>query len=453
MSHQTPFTSHADVVIIGGGLSGLSAAVHLAQRGANVLLLEQSQKLGGRCYSYIDEQTGDVIDNGQHILVGAYHQTLRYLELIGTRHSLKELPRISLRFHHPEKGFVIFEVSSLPKPFHLTTGMLKFKLLSLSERQKMLKVGLELYRWDTALEKRLSCLTIEQWLTLLGQSHEAKRSFWYPIAVAAMNESPERASALLFARSLKQTFLGKQSDASILIPTVGQTELYVDCAVEFLKKRKGKIQTQSEVESVAVEKSKAVGVRLKNGHYISAQTVIGAVPHYALKKLLPAKFRKEQPFAYLDKFESSPIVSINLWFDREFMEMEYVGLIGKTLQWVFNRRKILQEHNKPMGYISAVISAAYDVVDLSKDELVKIALHDLQSVFPEARKVNLLHSVVIKERRGSFSATPEIDAVRPATGTPIENFYVAGDWTQTGLPATIEGAILSGAMAALMIHK
>jgi uncharacterized protein with NAD-binding domain and iron-sulfur cluster len=134
------------------------------------------------------------------------------------------------------------------------------------------------------------------------------------------------------------------------------------------------------------------------------------------------------------------------------MDMDYVGLISKKLQWVFNRRNILQERNKPTSYISAVISAAYDIVDLSKEELVKIAVHDLQSVFPNVRNAKLLHSVIIKEKRASFSATPEIDTVRPATETPIENFYVAGDWMQTGLPATIEGAILSGVTAAKQIQ-
>jgi squalene-associated FAD-dependent desaturase len=302
------------------------------------------------------------------------------------------------------------------------------------------------------LEQELSGLTIEEWLTHLRQSSEAKRSFWYPIAISVMNDLPERASARLFARSLKQAFLGRKSDSRILIPTVGQTELYVNSAVEFIKNHNGKIQTQSEVESIEIDRSKVLGVRLKNGKHCSSKSVISSVPQYALKKILPMKFGKEPPFIHFDKFESSPIVSINLWFDKHFMDMDYVGLISKKLQWVFNRRNILQERNKPTSYISAVISAAYDIVDLSKEELVKIAVHDLQSVFPNVRNAKLLHSVIIKEKRASFSATPEIDTVRPATETPIENFYVAGDWMQTGLPATIEGAILSGVTAAKQIQ-
>jgi squalene-associated FAD-dependent desaturase len=453
LPHHEHRTSHADVVIIGGGLSGLSAAVHLAQRGAHVFLLEQSQKLGGRCYSYLDETTGDIVDNGQHLLVGAYHHTLDYLTIIGTRHYLKELPNLALPFHHPEKGFATFEVLSLPQPFHLTAGILKFKILSFSERRKMLNVGVELRRKDTSLEEKLSPLTVEHWLNQVGQSEEAKRSFWYPLATAVMNEVPQRASALLFARSLKQAIFGKISDVSIFIPTVGQTQLYVDSALQYLNHHKGKIYPRSEVETLLVEKTKVVGVKVKDGNRILSDYVISAVPYFALKKFLPVNYRNEPPFDRLDEFDSSPIVSINLWFDKHVMDMEYVGLIGKQLQWVFNRRKIFDEQSKPTGYLSAVISAAYDVVDLPKEEIVKVALHDLQSVFPDVRNTQLLHAVVIKEKRASFSATPASNVVRLTTATPIENFYLAGDWTQTGLPATIEGAILSGVLAAKQIDS
>ncbi len=442
--------SEVDAVISGGGLSGLSAAVELASKGAKVVLFEQAPKLGGRCYSYLDEKTGDVVDNGQHVLLGAYHNTLRYLDLIGTRSLLRVQPKLSLPFHHPEKGFASFEISSLPKPFHLTTGMLKFKLLSLRERQKLLNVGFELSCWNHKLEEKLSSLTIEQWLTGLGQSEEAKKNFWYPIAISVMNELPECASALLFARSLKAAFLGKKSDASVLIPTVGQTELYVNGAVEFLQKHNASIHTRSEVEAVEVEKSKVTGIRLKNGKVIKSKHVVGAVPHTALKKLIPAGFRNEPPFVHFSKFASSPIVSLHLWFDKDFMEMEFVGLIDHKLQWVFNRRKIMGEEKK-LSYISAVISGAYDVVDLTKEELVTLALKDLSEVFPESVKAKLVHSIVIKEKRATFSPTNEVEPFRPSSETPIKNFYLAGDWTNTGLPATIEGAVMSGFRTASLV--
>jgi hydroxysqualene dehydroxylase len=442
-----------DVAIIGGGLSGLAAAVELALSGVDVALFERSPKLGGRCYSYVDVKTGDVVDNGQHVLLGAYHNALRYLKLVGTREFLHEESGLVLPFHHPRKGRGLFESSSLPKPFHLTTGMLKFKLLSFRERQKLLKVGLELNRLNDALEKRLSSLTIEQWLTSLNQSDEAKRSLWYPIAISAMNELPHRASALLFALSLRAAFLGKKSDSGFLIPTIGQTDLYVAGAEKIFHKEKTKVFLNTEIQSLAIAGSRAVGLRLKGNKTVSANYVISAVPYYSLYNLLPQKLCKEKPFVDLHKFESSPIVSIHLWFDKDFMDVPYIGLIDRKVQWVFNRRKIMQKERQPTGYISTVISGAHDVVDLSKDDLVKIALCELNEVFPDSRHARLVHSIVIKEKRATFSPTNEVESLRPSVETSILNFFLAGDWTNTGLPPTIEGAVLSGFHAARLVTE
>lgn len=436
----------SDVIIIGGGLSGLAAAVELAFQGAHVSLFEQSPKLGGRCYSYIDSTTGDIVDNGQHLLIGAYRNTLRYLEIIGSQHLLWKNPY--LYFYHPERGFAKFNVASLSN----IMSLLKFKLLSLCEWHKMLIVGFELRRWDSCLEKELSNLTVQQWLTQKKQSDNAQRSFWNPIAIAVMNELPDKASALLFARCLKAAFFGEKKEASILIPAVGQTELYISGAIEFLKKYKGMIYTNTKVENIDVEKSKVKGVRFKDGSRCTARYVISAVPYYSLKNVIPSSLKTVQPFLFLNKFDSSPIVSINLWFDREFMKMEYVGVIGKQLQWIFNRREILKGEKKQGSYISAVISGARDVVAMSKEELVCIAKKDLEDVFPESKQCKLVHSIVIKEKRATLSATNDIELLRPMTQTPLENFYLAGDWTNTGLPATIEGAIKSGFSAAHCIQ-
>ncbi len=446
-------TDVVDVAIIGGGLSGLAAAVSLAVKGVRVALFERSPKLGGRCYSYIDEKTGDVVDNGQHVLLGAYHNTIRYLDLIGSRKFLRERPSLSLPLHHPEKGFGTFNVVSLPRPFHLTAGMLKFKLLSFNDRKKLLNVGFALRGWNMELERKLSSLSIEQWLNELHQSEGAKQCVWYPLAISVMNELPQTASALLFARSLKLAFLGKKSDSAVLIPGVGQTALYVDGAVRLLEKHKAMIHTSTEIDSLIIQHSRAGGIKTTSGDTIAAKHVISAVPYFALENLIPSEYRTMKSFTGLNQFASSPIVSIHLWFDKEFMEQEYVGLIGKTLQWVFDRRKIMNEEGKPHSYITAVISGAYETVGLSKDALVETALKDLHLVFPKSKTATLLHSIVIKEKRASFSPTNEVESFRPSSETEIQNLYLAGDWTNTGLPATIEGAIMSGFMAAKLSSR
>jgi zeta-carotene desaturase len=440
-----------DVIIIGGGLSGLAAAVKLSLAGIRVALFEKSPKLGGRCYSYIDRGTGDVVDNGQHVLLGAYHNLLHYLDFIGTKHLLKREPALSMTFHHPIKGKGKFKIPSLPKPFHLTAGMLKFKLLSFKDRQCLLKVGMALNNWDEKTEKQLRMLTIEEWLVGLKQSEEARKSLWYPIAVSVMNETPEKASALLFARALRAAFLENKSDSAILIPQVGQSELYVQPAEELLAKHEAKIFTNTEVDSIEVNGGKVTGIYTVDGKHVKAGNVISTIPHYVLQKIIPKIFGNEPPFIHLDKIKLSPIISFHLWFDGEFMEMDYLGLIDKNIQWLFNRRRIMKGTHKSTCFICAVISGAHDYIDMPKEKLLSLAMKDIHDVFPDSRKAKLTHSKIIKERRATFSPTPNVELFRCSTETPIKNFYLAGDWTNTGLPATIEGAVMSGFKAADLV--
>lgn len=442
-----------DVVVVGGGLSGLAVSTQLAIDGANVVMIEQANKLGGRAYSYVDKKTGDVVDNGQHVLVGAYHRTLQYLKNIGTRELLSLPENFHLHFHHPDNGFETFTFGSALFPINLAVAAFRFRILSLKDRRRFLKVGIQLRNWDEDLEQTLRRLTVAEWLQTMEQSNEAKRSFWYPIAISVMNESPEKASALLFARSLRSTFLGNASDAMILIPTVGQTKLYVDGAVRLFANHGSKVLLNSEAKSLTFHKNKATGVVLKNGKRIHAKSVICAVPHAALMRLLPETIRHIEPFDHLKKIHFSPIVSIHLWFDRPIMDRDFVGLIDRRIQWIFNRRKIMHQYGKPENHLSAIISGAYKYVDLPKEKLAKIAVDDIASVYPTARNAVLAHYVIIKEKRATFSPTNEVESFRPDQQSPIENLYLAGDWTNTGLPPTIEGAIMSGFRCAELVGK
>lgn len=437
-----------DVVIIGGGLGGLAAAVELASNGVRVMLVEQAPRLGGRCYSYVDKKTGDIVDNGQHVLLGVYKHTLRYLETVGTRSSLRAQKSLSLPLYHPVKGLTELKIRLLPRPFHLTVGMLQFKALTLNERQQLLKVGFALRRWDHALERELASLTVDQWLTRLHQGAAALACIWHPLAISIMNEIPDRASALLFARSLKAAFLGKKSDSSMLIPMIGQSELYVNGAEEFLRRHGARIIVNSEVETIEIGERRARGVRLKDGTRYPAEFVISAVPYFGLRKIVPKDYRSIAPFDVGERFDSSPIVSIHCWFDADADELEFCGLIGRHVQWLFNRRRIMGDTKQRPAYLSAVISGAHDIVDLPKSEILRVVLDDVKRVLPGCNASTLVHSVIIKEKRATFSPTNEIESLRPSTETPVRNLFLAGDWTATGLPATIEGAVMSGVKAA-----
>lgn len=427
-------------------MSGLAAAVRLASRGASIILCEQAPRLGGRCYSYFDRRREDVVDNGQHVLLGAYHNALDYLDTIGTRRYLRKQRSLHIPLHHPVEGFASFTVPAIPKPFHLTAGMLKFDLLTFRERRGLLRVGLELSRWDRSLDRGLSDKTVDQWLTGLGQSAQAMKCLWHPIAISVMNELPGKASALLFARTLRAAFLGKRSDSAILLPTVGQTDLYVSGAIRYLSRRNVRLLHNAEVRSLEVGGSGVSRVALKNGRRLAADFVIAAVPYHSLERIIPESLRSAQPFAGLTRIKSSPIVSFHLWFERDFMDADFIGLIDRRIQWVFNRRRIMSEERKKSGYLSAVISGAHDFIDLPRQALLSMALEDLREVYPGMGK--LQSSVIIKEKRATFSPTCDAERWRPPARTPIRNFFLAGDWTDTGLPATIEGAVLSGFRAA-----
>jgi squalene-associated FAD-dependent desaturase len=439
-----------DVAVVGGGLAGLAASVQLALNGARVVLIEQANKLGGRAYSYIDRTTGDVVDNGQHVLVGAYRCTLQYLKLVGTRELLTIPEDFHLHFHHPEKGFTTMTFDVLPAGAAL--AVIRYPAFSLKDRIRLLRAAMKLSKWDQHDEHSLKHLTVSQWMDALRQSTEVRRSFWYPLAVSIMNESPEQASAWLFARSLHATFFSQQSNAKILLPRVGQTELYVDGASSILTQAKTNVLLSTEVTSVSFQKDKAVGVVLKNGKRIKAGNVVVAVPSFVIRRLLPDRLR-DGLHLRTEQFRSSPIVSIHLWFNKPVMDKDFVGLIGRRVQWVFNRRRIMRERGKPENYVSAIISAAYEVVNLSKEALTTLAVRDIASAYPSLRDAKLTHSVVIKEKRATFSPTNEVEPYRPSQRTPVENLYLAGDWTDTGLPPTIEGAIMSGFRCAELISQ
>ncbi len=435
------------VIVIGAGLSGLAAAVALSARTIQVTVLEQKPAAGGRAYSFRDTVTGDVVDNGQHVLIAGYARTRDFLRLVGTEHLLNIQHRPSLIFHHPGRGFVDFHLPRLPSPLHLAAGVLSSSLLHGWDRVALLRAGLALRKQNKA---SLQSLTINQWLDSAGQSEESKRCFWEPLAIAIMNDHISRASAEVFVRSLNIAFLGGQDNAALVIPSVGLSELYVSGAEQFIRAHGGEVLYSQDVHGVAIESSRAEGVTLKDGSRMAASAVIVAVPWYRISSLLPVQL-VQSSYSSLEQFESAPIVSIHLWFERDFMPEEFVGIIGRTVQWAFNKRKLNKESGSG-GHVSLVISGAYEQVGMTNDELVAIALRDLCSVYPDCPGM-ALHSLVIREKRATLSITPEVEKLRPDQQTEIPNLFLAGDWTKTGLPSTIEGAIVSGERCAELAHR
>jgi hydroxysqualene dehydroxylase len=432
------------VVIIGGGFSGLAAATTLSERGHSVLILEARAHLGGRAYSFVDAKTGDTVDNGQHLFMGCYRHTISFLKKIGTLDKLKFQTTPRVDFLDRTFGITSFDCPDLPAPMNVLGGLFRLKGLTVGDKLRALKIGNAIRTSRNGTER--NGLTVTEWLTNLKQSDRIKDRFWYPMAVATLNESPDIASARMLKVVLKEAFSGDRANANIGISSVGLSDLYTIAAREYIESRGGSVETNAPVKSFVIEDGRASAVILKDGRTVEADYFISAVTPQALIKLLPDNIGAGE-FAHLSQLESSPIISINLWFDRSVTTSEFAGLLGTRIQWLFNKAKISATRSGS-NQLAIIISAARNFVGMTKDALVEMAVSELGELIPESRNAEVLHSVVVKEREATLSHTVESDLLRPGPRTGISNLILAGDWTATGLPATIESAVLSGNVAA-----
>ncbi len=438
-----------DAIIIGGGLAGLSAAVDLTSKGRRILLLEQKPHLGGRTYSFVDKQTGDPVDNGQHLMMGCYHETLRYLRSIGSDRLAILQPNLHIEFLHPKNGFASLRCPPLPAPLHVLVGLLRLKTIPFSHRLRLLSIGIELLASSRQKEQELELLTVDQWLSSLKQTPENRKYLWDILAVGTLNDDPSTVSALLFYRVLKAAFLGSRVNSGLLVPKVGLSELLVNPAAKFIESHGGEILTSAGVDGVEIRDQRVEEVRIGRKKFKGA-AYVSAIPYHSLAALLEGGRRgTNPPVENLGKFKSSPIITLHLWLDRPVMEHEFVATLDSTIQWIFNKSKMYQSDQQDgKQYLSLVISGAERYVQWPGEKLVNVAMKELRDLLPAAGGARVLHSIVIKEKRATFSPRPGIESIRPGTETSISNFFLAGDWTNTGYPATIEGAIISGIKAA-----
>ncbi len=434
--------SAAPVLIIGGGFAGLAAAADLAAQGTQVLLLERRNFLGGRAYSFTDKITGDTIDNGQHLMMGCYHHTLNFLHKIGASHKVKFQSNPRVDFLSEAEGHASFACPALPAPLHLLVGLSRLKTIGWKDRISALRVGLALKTMNSN-RARLADITVREWLNELGQSARIQSRFWDLLALATLNEAPELASADMFARVLEQAFMHAKQDSTMVIARVGLSDLYTTDAVKFIETRGGEVKMQAGVKTIDFENNRAVGVTLANGERIAAATIISAVPYFMLKDMLAPELLTAH-FPVVAEFKSAPIVSINLWYDESVTELEFVGLLDSPIEWVFNKNAIAGDTHKQRQHLALVISGAHQAAAQPKEFLIEMATAEMKRFFPKARQQSPAHAYIIKEQHATISHTVGTARKRPAQKTPFSNFFLAGDWTATGLPATIESAVWSG---------
>ncbi|HKB08753.1 MAG TPA: hydroxysqualene dehydroxylase HpnE, partial [Candidatus Polarisedimenticolia bacterium] len=368
-----------DAIVVGGGFAGLAAATHLVQEGARLLLLEAKPHLGGRARSWVDSDTGSIVDNGQHLFMGCYRETLRFLERIGSLDRLHFDARLRVPLLDPGGGMSVFALPPLPAfSLSVVAGLLRYPGLSLRQRLGLLRVGRAVHRGagrapsTEALDER----SVESWLGALGQGSAALDRLWNPLAIATLNEEPARASAAMFLPVLREVLAGGASGSRLGVARVGLSDLYADPAAQFLRARGSEVRLRAPVRELLVQGRRCTGVLLPNGERLTAPHVIAAVPPADLLEMLPSGIAADPYFSRCARLETSPIVSIYLWFGSPVTDLPFAGLIGGQWQWLFNRHAFAGRQGPGHG-ITLVRSAARAFVEAPRDVLVRRALDDL----------------------------------------------------------------------------
>jgi len=438
-----------DVAVIGGGFAGLSAAVALARGGARVIVFEARSRLGGRATAFPDRDTGEIVDNGQHVLLGCYTDTFAFLREIGASGNVALDRELNVTMiDRAGKRSRLSCPSFLPAPLHLMAGVLEWDGLALRDRLSVLSMAtpLKLARRELqpgAVRKAASPgETVENWLIRNGQTAAIREMLWNPLALAALNQQPEHAGAPAFARVLGEMFGGDASASAIALPTTPLNVMYAEPARQYIESHRGEVRTGAAAKVEAGGNGLHVKV---NGERFTPAAVISSVPWFALGDVFdgaPAPIA--DIVARATRMASSPIVTVNLWYDRRIIDEAFVGLPGRTMQWVFDKRIVF---GNDASHLSLVSSGAETIVRRTNDELIQLAEQEIDEALPVGRSARLLRASVVREPRATFSLAPGQPA-RPSTETPIRGLYLAGDWIETGLPATIESAVRSGHRAA-----
>lgn len=426
------------VAVVGAGLAGLSAACALADAGWRVTLLERRPYLGGRASSYEHPGTGEVVDNCQHVLLGCCTNLRDFYRRIGVEDKIRWYRRLT--FIEPGGRQSVIEPGVLPAPLHSSFSFLGAGFLSLTDKTAIARALLALAGALPADDAP----PFSQWLRDHGQTQRAIDRFWAPVLVSALNEDLDRVSSRYAALVFRESFLKSAQAGEMGLPAVPLSALY-DAAGDYVRARGGEVRTRAALQSFQPD---ATGVRLCiGGNEERFDAAVIAVPFQALAGMLPQDDVAEGLRPILSRFETSPITGVHLWFDREITELDHAVLLDRTIQWMFHKSRI-QGRAGQGSYVELVISASKRLVEKPRQEIIDIAMKELAEFFPAVREAKVTKATVIKEVHATYAPLPGTDANRPVQATPWPKVFLAGDWTQSGWPATMEGAVRSGYLAA-----
>ncbi len=422
-------------VVIGGGFAGLTSAVYLSQAGFKVELIEASQKLGGRAYSFFDKKNNSIIDNGQHIMMGCYFDTLKFLKKIDALNNLYIQDKLQVNFLKDNFDLYKLAASNSFYPYNLISALLNYKAISLSERLKLLKLLIKLPFY---LDKDLKNLTVYDWLKKENQTEKIIKSFWEILAVGSLNTNIKKASALTFSIVLRYIFLKGNKAASIILPKHGLSETYCNNSKEFIEQNGGVVSFSEQVIELVNYENKIKEIKTSKRVIKNFDYIISAVPLFAAKKIL-----QKQNILNEIELEYSAILNVHIWLKENHLKEKFYGFIDSLVHWVFNQN----------DHITIVISDANDLMELTKEEIFNLVCEELEK-YLKIKPEEIKDYQIIKEKRSTFIPSVEVLKKRPNQQTKFSNFILAGDWVNTNFPSTIESAVKSGRIAAeILINK
>jgi zeta-carotene desaturase len=482
---MAPSASQPTVAVAGGGLAGLAAACALATAGFRVTVFEKRPFLGGRASSYQHPGTGEVVDNCQHVLFRTCTNLINFYERIGVDHDIRWYDEMT--FLEPGGRASVMRASALPAPLHTAPSFLHFSFLTAQDKLAIARAMVPL----TLTAQKDTGKSFADWLQQHGQTSGAIERFWKPILISALSEDLDRISISSAAQVVRES-MKSPAARHMGVPTVPLTTLY-DAAGDYLSSRHGELQFRTSLETFHSDPG-LVYLDLASSDAKAQATfdyLLLALPFENLDRVLPQTPDAASLREQITHFETSPITGVHLWFDRQITDLDHAVLLDRTIQWMFHKSKIQRRsvvartdmaggeregNHEPEGnrereghdlsragknpnvngalapeggsYIELVISSSKTLIEKSRAEIIDLVLEEVREFFPAARSANLVKSTVIKEVRATFSPRPGIDAHRPTSTTAWPRVFLAGDWTATGWPATMEGAVRSGYLAA-----
>lgn len=442
----------ASVTVLGGGLAGMTAALRLAEAGHLVTLIERRPYLGGRAYSFVVSETGTQVDNGQHVFLGCCTAYAQLLNDVGTLDQTFRQSRLRIEVRAPNGKRGVLTGLSLPAPLHLLPSFLRYPHIGWREKLRAVPALLRIQRERNRDRPGLRAMSFADWLRQNGQSPRAIANFWDLIVLPSLNDSSENVSASMAFMLFQVALLQNAHGADVGYAKPGLSDVMGEPIAARLHELGATLMLGRTIDHLTIDDSgRTTGLTLADGEAVSADFYVSALPPDAMLGLLPKRWRDDPALALAAKHTWSPIVNLHIWYDRPVGDFDFVAFIDSPVQWVFNRTRIA-ELPGPGDYLTVSLSGAWEHWPKTKDQLREIFLPELELLLPQAKDAQVERFVVVKEQRATFRSLPGAPDNRLPTRTPIANLVLAGDWTDTGWPATMESAVRSGNAAAAVIQ-